>query len=225
MEEITRKIELYHNLFLGCLVLCILCLVIAVVIFFVLDIKNVLGYLTGRKAKKQIQELEAANASSGRLMPRERSNMQYVAKEMKEDMGVRGTATPGARKVENAVQEGAPPGMTGQTSPKAVQEDTAGAEETSLLQEYSGEQETSLLKDNSGGLEITQTGDNSGGQETFVLSENEQQPVVSSKGEEESRQQVMIDDGSTEALQETKKVVGTFRIEREIIMIHAEEVI
>lgn len=183
MEDIARKISLYHNLFLVCLVLCILCLILAIVLFFVLDMRSVIGYLTGRRAKKQIQALEASNAASGRLIPRERSNMQYVASEMKADMGVRGAAVPGARKVDNVIQNVPKPEIH-------VQE---GTDATSLLQENTGGQETTLLKENT----------------------NEQQTVLSQGGT----------DDSTAMLDGTQMKMGTFVIEREIILIHAEEVI
>lgn len=183
MGEVSEKITLYHNLFLVCLVLCIVCLVIAVILFFVLDIRGVLGYLTGRKAKKQIQALQETNALSGRLSPRERTNMQYVAQEMKEDMGVRGAAVPGARKVTNVVQNEAP-----------SESDWGNREEaTTVLYEDTASQ-------------------------TTVLTENtsEQQTIV---------QEPTVEDGSTAMLKNMQSQVGSFVIEKEIIMIHAEEVI
>ena len=104
MNDVGGTISLYHNLFLICLISAIVCLIVAVVLFFVLDICAVIGYLTGRRAKKGIKELEAITALSGRLLPKERTNMQYVAQEMKDDMGVRQKAKPGIRKVEHAVE-------------------------------------------------------------------------------------------------------------------------
>lgn len=104
MNDISSKIGLYHNLFQICLILALIFLVLAVVLFFVLDMRSTIGYLTGRRAKKGIKELEAVTALSGRLMPKERANMQYVAQEMKDDMGVRQRAKPGIRKVEHAVE-------------------------------------------------------------------------------------------------------------------------
>lgn len=109
MNDISQKISLYHNLFQICLILALVFLVLAVVLFFVLDIRSTIGYLTGRRAKKGIKELEAVTALSGRLMPKERNNMQYVAQEMKDDMGVRQKARPGIRKVEHAVEVAAHP--------------------------------------------------------------------------------------------------------------------
>lgn len=78
MEHIGEKIEWYHHLFLGCLILSVLCLAVTVVLFFVLDIGNVLGYLTGKQARKKIRELEEESAKSGRLRAKERFSMQYM---------------------------------------------------------------------------------------------------------------------------------------------------
>lgn len=104
ISKFVQRIGIYHSLFLTCLILALVFLAVAVVLFFVLDIRSTIGYLTGRRAKKQIKELEAVTALSGRLMPKERNNMQYVAQEMKDDMGVRQKARPGIRKVEHAVE-------------------------------------------------------------------------------------------------------------------------
>lgn len=147
MNDISGRIGLYHNLFLSCLVLALICLVLAVVLFFVLDIRSTLGYLTGRRAKKKIKELEAATAASGRLMPRERTNMQYVAQEMKDDMGVRQRAKPGIRKVEHAVEAAAPetseaPKAMIPPSPEPV------AQATELLRENAVEEAVNMMNTN-----------------------------------------------------------------------------
>lgn len=130
MNDVAGKIGLFHNLFLICLLLALSCLVLAIVLFVVLDIRSTLGYLTGRRAKKGIKELEAATAVSGRLMPKERNNMQYVAQEMKDDMGVRQKAKPGIRKVEHAVEAALPitekmPEMTTEPETMLLKENTA----------------------------------------------------------------------------------------------------
>lgn len=142
MNDISGKISLYHNLFLGCLVLALICLVIAIVMFFLLDIRSTLGYLTGRRAKKKIKELEAATALSGRLMPKERTNMQYVAQEMKDDMGVRQRAKPGIRKVENAVEAAVP--ITAEMPVPQIQPEAPVESGTALLQETG----TEVLREN-----------------------------------------------------------------------------
>lgn len=58
MEQVAEKIQLYHHLFLGCLALALLCLMLSLVLFFFLDIGQVLGYLTGFQRKRVIRKME-----------------------------------------------------------------------------------------------------------------------------------------------------------------------
>ncbi len=191
MEAITQRIALYHHLFLGCLIAAVICLVIAVTVFFLLDIREVIGYLSGSQRRKKVREMESASAQSGRLL-KERSSMSYVAREMKQDMGVRQPAMPGARKVEHVVEE-APTAPMQQEIPTAPPQTMEAETPTDILKEPSGEMETSLLK-----TETAQT------QESPPVEERE--------------------DGSTEVLGEAETRKGMFRIEREILLIHTEEV-
>ena len=85
MNDIGIKIELYHNLFQGSLMLALFFFGMAVILFFMLDIRATLGYLTGSYAKKRIRELEEATAASGRLMKKQRTNMQYSVQEVKHE--------------------------------------------------------------------------------------------------------------------------------------------
>lgn len=194
--DIFEKIELYHNLFIGSLFLCIIFLILATILFFVLNIPEVLGYLTGRSKRKKIKEMEAANASTGRLAARERANMQYVAQEMKEDMGVRGQVIPGARKVEHVV-ETQPDVQT--KNVQAVSQDT---EATGILQTEVNE--TELLQPEVDSTTLLQSGQEA---ETSVLKEEP------------------LEDGATAALKTGINTEGTFRIERELMFIHTDEVI
>ena len=198
MEEITSRIELYHNLFTGCLAVSLLCLILAVVLFFVLDIRNVLGYLTGRQRRKKVKEMEAANAVSGRLM-RERSSLEHVAPEMKTEMGVRQTPTPGARKVERIVEE-VPPDHAPPDHTSSIWEDQG-----LKMEPLQTERATTLL-----------TGENA----TALLSEEAGTALLAG----EAGTSLLNEDGSTAALNQ-KAVRGQFLIEREIILIHTEEVI
>jgi len=95
------RITLYSNLFLVCLAACIGLAVLAAVLFFALDIRNVFGYLSGRTAKQQIRKMEEASAQSGRFFRKTRSAMQYAAEHRKADMGISEAALPGAREAEN----------------------------------------------------------------------------------------------------------------------------
>lgn len=65
-EDMTKSIALYHNLFLACLILFFICLVTAALLFFLLHIADAVAYLTGRRARKQIEQMEKDNAASGR---------------------------------------------------------------------------------------------------------------------------------------------------------------
>ncbi|MCC8029272.1 MAG: hypothetical protein LIO75_05710 [Lachnospiraceae bacterium] len=103
MENIELY-ELYHNLFLGCLIACIALAAVAVLLFFVLDIRGVIGYLTGRAAKRQIQKIEEESAASGRLYRKTRRNQQYEEEKQSGESGISPAAMPGARKVDHAVQ-------------------------------------------------------------------------------------------------------------------------
>ena len=57
--------DTYRYLFLGSLLGCILFLVLAVVLFFVLQIPRVISDLTGRTAKKAIAHIRMQNEMSG----------------------------------------------------------------------------------------------------------------------------------------------------------------
>ncbi|MCD8217411.1 MAG: hypothetical protein LUD01_05105 [Clostridiales bacterium] len=159
------RITLYGNLFLTCLAVCIGLAVLAGVLFFVLDIRSVFGYLTGRMAKRQIQQMEEEIAQSGRLFRKTRSTMQYVDEHLKEDMGISGAAVPGARKVENLIRSASLLLRDGEQAASLLQGEE---QETFLLQ--GEEQETLLLR--------------SEGQETLLLQGEEQVASLPQNGEE-----------------------------------------
>ena len=58
MENIASRITLFHNLYFVCLVGAILCLLISIVLFMKLDIRNVIGFFTGNQAKREIQRIQ-----------------------------------------------------------------------------------------------------------------------------------------------------------------------
>ncbi|QBE95743.1 hypothetical protein PMF13cell1_01267 [Blautia producta] len=67
MEQIQQQIQLFHNLFLVCMGLCIFFLVLSVMLFFKFDIRNIFNVRTGRSVKKTIKEMEEVNARTGQL--------------------------------------------------------------------------------------------------------------------------------------------------------------
>ena len=210
MEDAASKIQTYQTLFWICLSLAILCAVIAIALFFVLKIHEVFGYLTGRKAKRQILALEESSAGSGRLMAREKSNMHQMAQGIKEDMGVIDKASPGARVVENAVQT------------EVRQEPEQGSENTSLL---GGRQAASVTFSEpvnaSGGPVSAQASSAPNEPASYSQGQAVAEPVsytpTASSGEPAYGETAMLDNVNTK--------VGTFVIEKEIILLHAETVI
>lgn len=68
MNDISGKISFYHNLFLVCLIIALICLTLATMMFFLLDIRSALGYLSGHHAKKEIKELEVRTVRRGRFV-------------------------------------------------------------------------------------------------------------------------------------------------------------
>lgn len=212
MNDVIQQINLYNNLFKICLVLSLVFLVVAITVFFMLDMKSTIGYLTGRRAKKQIKELEAANASSGRLISKGKS-MQYVDQKMKSDMGVRQPATPGIRKVEHAVEHAAESAVEPVVQQPVVQQPAAKkslrkrknepvSQDTEVLT-VSDMDSTQLLQNNGSGAWDTNN--------TTVLTENMNASYM--------------EDSSTAVLDEKVPQMGRFLVIRELMLIHTEEVI
>lgn len=65
-QNFEQLMNLFHNIKIGCLVAAIIFLAAAIALFFLLKIPNVFSELTGRGAKKAIEEMTAEN-SSGNL--------------------------------------------------------------------------------------------------------------------------------------------------------------
>lgn len=57
--------ELYRYIFIGGAILAVLMLIVSVVLFFVYKIPSVVGDLTGRTARKAIEDIRNQNESSG----------------------------------------------------------------------------------------------------------------------------------------------------------------
>lgn len=53
MQQIQQKIDLFHNLYLVCLILCLVCLALSIFFFFKFDIRNIFNIRTGRSVKRQ----------------------------------------------------------------------------------------------------------------------------------------------------------------------------
>lgn len=67
MQQIQQKIDLFHNLSLLCLAVCLVCLGLCVFFFFKFKIKDIFNVRTGRSVKKKVRQMEERNAQTGRL--------------------------------------------------------------------------------------------------------------------------------------------------------------
>lgn len=62
MENISDRILMFHELYLVCLAGTIVFLAVSVILFICLDIWNVVVFLTGWKAKREIRKMETKTA-------------------------------------------------------------------------------------------------------------------------------------------------------------------
>jgi len=136
MEHITERIELYHLLFLICLIGMFLFLLVSVILFIRLDMKNVILYFTGTKAQKEIQELERNSAKSGKIGNRAKESLQYLNPGIQEELGLYKVNGAEIRKVE---------GIAGITITKKLED---GSEESTelLVNQLDGVEKTTLLQ-------------------------------------------------------------------------------
>lgn len=69
-QNFEQMMNLYHGIFVYCGLAAILFLAIAITLFIFLKIPRVFSELTGRGARKAIQEMEMKRADSGKLLSR-----------------------------------------------------------------------------------------------------------------------------------------------------------
>ena len=68
MQRLESQISMYHTIFMICIVLFVLFLLVDIFLFIKLDIRKVIGFLTGKTARKTIEEMKAGGfGESARL--------------------------------------------------------------------------------------------------------------------------------------------------------------
>lgn len=210
-----QVIEILNVLFWVCLILAIVFFALAVVQFFIFDIKSILDKKTGRAEAKAIKEMESVNQSTGRL----RTNAKPQTSRLSE-----------AEKNTSRAPAVAPPAKTEKT--EYYQSVPAeGAEETNVLLNKTEEAETDVLTNK------TQEA------QTDVLSHREPEEsatsILSRPPEENSRyadkvrlegaetsvlSQNMIDEPPADPNYAYVKRVG-FTVVKKVMLIHTNEVI
>lgn len=68
MQRLESQISMYHTIFMICIVLFVLFLLVDIFLFIKLDIRKVIGFLTGKTARKTTEEMKAGGfGESARL--------------------------------------------------------------------------------------------------------------------------------------------------------------
>ena len=69
IEILEQQMELYHSIFLVCFVLFLTFVILDLYLFWRLKISRVFGYLTGKTAKKTIEEMMLRDGESKKRAP------------------------------------------------------------------------------------------------------------------------------------------------------------
>lgn len=166
MQEAEQLISLYHTGFIVCLCLAVLSAILSIVLFFVLDIRGVFDFMTGRAEKRTIRKMQEENAKTGKL--REEYHDPGSSDEL--------YRTPSGS-IPPVIYPVTEPANTGtEKTEKMYQTADAGSEETTLLAENAGDEETTLLN----------SGEGSFG-ETVLLTPELEQTLVSAEEEKEKQ--------------------------------------
>lgn len=210
MQKLEQMINIYHTAFIIFLVLTILFLLLSIFLFFKLNIREIYDMRTGRGARRKIQEMEEINERTGKLRD---EVVQKNYDEPEYDIMPQSKSEP-LQEIKHKVtyQDGGRAAASVDRSP--VVEGVSGVEDTSLLNDESA---TTLLSDESA---------------TTLLSDDSQTPLLSGESETavlgnheltETEESSQLESGLVSEEKEEK--VGTFNIEKEIMLIHTDEIL
>lgn len=210
MQKLEQMINIYHTAFIIFLVLTILFLLLSIFLFFKLNIREIYDMRTGRGARRKIQEMEEINERTGKLRD---EVVQKNYDEPEYDIMPQSKSEP-LQEIKHKVtyQDGGRAAASVDRSP--VVEGVSGMEDTSLLNDESA---TTLLSDESA---------------TTLLSDDSQTPLLSGESETavlgnheltETEESNQLESGLVSEEKEEK--VGTFNIEKEIMLIHTDEIL
>lgn len=73
--------DVYRYIFIGGLILAIVMLLVTVLIFFLLNIRNAIGDITGRNKKKGIQSIISKNAKSSAQIKKKKNSVSALSVE------------------------------------------------------------------------------------------------------------------------------------------------
>lgn len=206
MQKLEQMINIYHTAFIIFLVLTILFLIISIFLFFKLNIREIYDMRTGRGARRKIQEMEEINERTGKLRedvaPKNYDTSEY-------DIMPQSKSEPLQEIKHNVTyQDGG-----NKTSPvenhPAVEAD-AGMENTTLLNDESA---TTLLNDDA---------------QTTLLSDDSQTTLLSSEisNISQTEETTQLEAGAAgEEKEEKIEKPGRFHIEKDVMLIHTDEIL
>lgn len=199
MEKLEQMINVYHTAFIIFLVLTILFLLLSIFLFFKLNIREIYDMRTGRGAKRKIQEMEEINERTGKL----REDAVYEKYNMSNyDVMPQSKSEP-LQEVRHTVTYQDQGNVDLSQNKIPIKNMVEGEEATTLLNDESAttllndESVTTLLNDQSATTLLD------GGSKTLILGSNEIQEAEKTK----------------------KEVSGTFNIEKDVMLIHTDEIL
>lgn len=205
VQNFEQQVNLFHGVCVYCAIAALGFLLIAAALFFLFRIPEMIGELTGKKAKRAIDEMTAENAVSGSLTSRKigedgrRHRKKGRTERLRRTSG--GLVMPDSHKDQSTLhQDGdiAADKLYDHGSPPENLSDTFGSEQTDVLDRY-GSSATDVLSNH---IQIT-----------TELEKPTETLVQESISETVLLNQSMIQSGAS------------FVIERSIVEIHTDEVI
>ena len=230
MQNFEQMMNLYHGIFVGCGIAALVFLALAVVTFILLKIPGVFAELSGRTAKKAIQEMENNSAQSGNLGSRK------IGEDGRRQRNARGrTGTLGTSKLRrrtgglnnSAANSGSL--VTGKMNqPVDVQENIMSSQpsmEQTPLQvkdntEYRGDEATGILDS---GAEATNVLNMDADVSNEINADEKSTEILEAAMKAPDTEDTDNAESETVVLSQTVNVAG-FRILRSVVMVHAKGV-
>ncbi len=218
MQKLEQMINIYHTAFIIFLVLTILFLIISIFLFFKLNIREIYDMRTGRGARRKIQEMEEINERTGKLRedvaPKNYDTSEY-------DIMPQSKSEPLQEIKHNVTyQDGGNKTSPVENHPAVEADADAGMENTTLLNDESA---TTLLNDDS---QTTLLSDDS--QTTLLSSEIKETKEISNETRElsQTEETTQLEAGAAgEEKEEKTEKPGRFHIEKDVMLIHTDEVL
>lgn len=211
MQDLEQMISIYHTAFILFLVLAILFLLVSVFEFFKFDIRGIFDMRSGRGARRSIKKMEEINEQTGKL----RNYTPNTTGEIPGRGRVVGPATAEKLQKISANKTGKSEALVGSGAPQTLNEKIpmeVDGQETALLN--NGSEETALLDGENEATTLLKNNDGNSDAETTILQEATSETTVLGVSQEQGTQQTV-----------EQAIPRAFKIEKEIMWVHTDEVL